>query len=85
MYVEDASGNLIKNLGDFSEHTGTPWKFRKNIMSYGEIMYGGYKWDMKDTFGQFVPDGIYQYVIKSTLEMVRILSRPMSLQKTVSK
>jgi lactocepin len=68
MYVEDSSGNLIKNLGDFSEHTGTPWKFRKNIMSYGDIMYGGYKWDMKDTSGQFVPDGIYQYVIKSTLE-----------------
>ena len=50
MYIEDQSGNLIKNLGDFSEYTGTPWKFRKNIMSYGDTNYGGYKWDMKDSF-----------------------------------
>ena len=50
MYVEDQSGNLIQNLGDFSEYTGKPWKFRKNIMSYGDIMYGGYLWDMKDNF-----------------------------------
>jgi lactocepin len=91
MYVEDSSGNLIKNLGDFSEHTGTPWKFRKNIMSYGDIKYGGYKWDMKDTSGQFVPDGIYQYVIKSTLEYEnakpQIVKMPMtvdSIAPTVS-
>ncbi|EPD49649.1 hypothetical protein HMPREF1210_03096 [Paenisporosarcina sp. HGH0030] len=91
MYVEDQSGNLIKNLGDFSEYTGTPWKFRKNIMSYGDIMYGGYKWDMKDTSGQFVPDGIYQYVIKSTLEYEnakpQIVKMPMtvdSIAPTVS-
>lgn len=68
MYIEDPSGNLVKNLGDFSEYTGSPWKFRKNVMSYGDNMYGGYKWDMKDASGQFVPDGIYQYVIKTTLE-----------------
>jgi lactocepin len=91
MYVEDSSGNLIKNLGDFSEYTGTPWKFRKNIMSYGDIMYGGYKWDMKATSGQFVPDGIYQYVIKSTLEYEnakpQIVKMPMtvdSIAPTVS-
>ncbi|USK36697.1 S8 family serine peptidase (plasmid) [Bacillus sp. F19] len=68
MYIEDQSGNLIKNLGDFSEYTGTPWKFRKNIMSYGDTKYGGYKWDMKDSSGQYVPDGVYQYVIKTTLD-----------------
>ncbi|WHZ56025.1 S8 family serine peptidase [Metabacillus hrfriensis] len=68
MYIEDQSGNLIKNLGDFSEYTGTPWKFRKNIMSYGDRMYGGYKWDMKDSSGQYVPDGVYQYVTKTTLD-----------------
>jgi lactocepin len=68
MYIEDQSGNLIKNLGDFSEYTGTPWKFRKNIMSYGDTNYGGYKWDMKDSSGQYVPDGVYQYVIKTTLD-----------------
>jgi lactocepin len=48
MYIEDSSGNIIKNLGDFSEYTGTPLKFRKNIMAYGDQKYGGYKWDMKD-------------------------------------
>ena len=91
MYVEDQSGNLIKKLGNFSEYTGTPWKFRKNIMSYGDIMYGGYKWDMKDTSDQFVPDGIYQYVIKSTLEYEnakpQIVKMPMtvdSIAPTVS-
>ncbi|MGM0836523.1 MAG: S8 family serine peptidase [Bacillota bacterium] len=68
MYIEDQSGNFIKNLGDFSEYTGKPWKFRKNIMSYGDYMYGGYQWDMKDLSGQFVPDGDYHYVIKTTLD-----------------
>ncbi len=68
MYIEDQSGNLVKNLGDFSEYTGSPWKFRKNIMSYGDTKYGGYKWDMKDLSGQYVPDGVYQYVIKTTLD-----------------
>ncbi len=68
MYIEDSSGNFIKNLGDFSEYTGTPYKFRKNIMPIGDNMYQGYKWDMRDTSGQFVPDGIYQYVIKTTLD-----------------
>ncbi|MFY0758137.1 S8 family serine peptidase [Metabacillus dongyingensis] len=68
MYIEDHSGNLIKNLGDFSEYTGTPWKFRKNIMSYGDTMYGGYKWDMKNSSGQYVPDGVYQYVIRTILD-----------------
>jgi lactocepin len=37
-------------------------------MSYGDNMYEGYKWDMKDTSGQFVPDGVYNYVIKTTLD-----------------
>ncbi|GGB46161.1 S8 family serine peptidase [Fictibacillus barbaricus] len=68
MYVEDQTGHIIKNLGDFSEYTGKPWKFRKNIMSYGDYMYGGYQWDMKDQSGQFVPDGNYHYVIKTTLD-----------------
>jgi lactocepin len=68
MYVEDLSGKRIKYLGDFSEYTGTPWKYRKNIMGYGDIRYDGYKWDMKNESGQYVPDGLYQYVIKTTLD-----------------
>jgi lactocepin len=37
MYIEDQSGNNIRYLGDFSEFTGTPWKFRKNVMSFGDV------------------------------------------------
>jgi lactocepin len=69
MFVEDQSGNIVKYLGDFSEYTGTPWKFRKNVMSFGDTYYNElYYWDMRDESGQFVPDGNYQYVIKSTLD-----------------
>jgi lactocepin len=66
--IEDQSGNLVKKLGDFSEYTGNPWKYRKNIMAYGDLSYNGYKWDMKDASGQYVPDGVYQYMIKTTLD-----------------
>ncbi|WP_129689495.1 S8 family serine peptidase [Gottfriedia acidiceleris] len=68
--IEDKDGNLIKYLGDFSEYTGTgePWKFSKNILSYGVYNYDGYKWDMKDTSGEYVPDGEYEYVLKTTLD-----------------
>ncbi|WP_286133946.1 Fn3-like domain-containing protein [Bacillus sp. AFS053548] len=66
--IEDKDGNLIKYLGDYSEYSGTgqPFKFSKNIMSYGVYNYDGYKWDMKDpSTGQYVPDGTYQYVLKN--------------------
>lgn len=68
MYIEDKNENRIQYLGDFSEFTGKPWKFRKNIMVYGDYMYGGYMWDMKDLNGNIVPDGDYKYVIKTTLD-----------------
>ncbi|USK33347.1 S8 family serine peptidase [Bacillus sp. F19] len=69
MYIENQSGNIVKYLGDFSEYTGTPWKFRKNVMSFGDTYYNElYYWDMRDESGQFVPDGNYQYVIKTTLD-----------------
>lgn len=68
IYIEDSTGNVINYLGDNSEFTGQPWKFRKNAMSTGNFSYKGYKWDMKDASGQYVPDGVYQYVIKSTLD-----------------
>ncbi|TDL74705.1 hypothetical protein E2R56_11120 [Rhodococcus qingshengii] len=83
MYVEDQSGNLIQNLGDFSEYTGTPWKFRKNIMSYGDNRYDGYKWDMRDASGQFVPDGVYQYVIKTTLDYENARPQVVKMPMTV--
>jgi lactocepin len=79
MYIEDQSGNIIQNLGDFSEYTGKPWKFRKNIMSYGDYMYGGYQWDMKDQSGQFVPDGVYNYVIKTTLDYANAKSQEVKM------
>ncbi|PFH92649.1 S8 family serine peptidase [Bacillus sp. AFS088145] len=68
MYVENENGEMIKYLGDFSEYTGKPWKFRKNIMSYRDYMNGGYVWDETDENGKVVKDGIYNYVIKSTLD-----------------
>lgn len=83
MYIEDQSGNLIKNLGDFSEYTGTPWKFRKNIMSYKDNMYGGYQWDMKDMTGQYVPDGVYQYVIKTTFDYENARPQVVKMPMTV--
>jgi lactocepin len=83
MYIEDQSGNLIKNLGDFSEYTGTPWKFRKNIMSYKDNMYGGYQWDMKDTSGQYVSDGVYQYVIKTTFDYENARPQVVKMPMTV--
>jgi subtilisin family serine protease len=68
MYIEDSKGKLVQYMGDFSEYTGTPWKFKKNIMGYNNFSYGGYLWDMKDSQNKTVEDGTYQYVIKTTLD-----------------
>jgi lactocepin len=68
MYIENDKGEQIQYLGDFSEYTGKPWKFRKNIMSFRDYMNGGYLWDVKDKNGQVVKDGTYNYVIKTTLD-----------------
>jgi lactocepin len=70
MYIEDAAGNIVRNLGDYSEATatGVPWKFRKNVMNRNEFFNPGYGWDLKSEDGKFVPDGKYQYIIESTLD-----------------
>lgn len=68
MYMENNRGKVVNYLGDFSEFTGQPWKYRKNIMSYGDDMYGGYPWAMDDANQNIVPDGDYKYVIKTTLD-----------------
>ncbi|MED4205887.1 S8 family serine peptidase [Neobacillus mesonae] len=68
MFVENVKGEMVQYLGDFSEYTGKPWKFRKNIMAYRDYMNGGYLWDVKDQNGQAVKDGTYNYVIKTTLD-----------------
>ncbi|WP_129690690.1 S8 family serine peptidase [Gottfriedia acidiceleris] len=69
MNIEDQSGNTVKYLGNFSEFDGKPYKFRKNIMSYGDTSYNElYAWDMTDESGEFVPDGDYKYVIRTTLD-----------------
>ncbi|MEH7454493.1 S8 family serine peptidase [Gottfriedia acidiceleris] len=68
MYIENENGEMIQYLGDFSEYTGKPWKFRKNIMSYRNYLNGGYLWDVKDQNHQVVQDGNYNYVIKTTLD-----------------
>ncbi|PEC50940.1 hypothetical protein COJ46_01745 [Bacillus sp. AFS077874] len=68
MYVENDKGELLQYLGDFSEYTGKPWKFHKNIMSFRDYFNTGYGWDLKDQNGQVVKDGVYNYVIKTTLD-----------------
>ena len=68
MYIEDKQGKKLLELGDFSEFTGVPWKFSKNILPYEDNFYGGYLWEVADDEGNFVPDEDYQYVIESTLD-----------------
>lgn len=66
-YIEDASGNKVYELGEFTEIDGNPYKFRKNIMAYGDNAYSAYLWDMMDEEGKYVKDGVYNYVLKTTL------------------
>ncbi|PEK98048.1 S8 family serine peptidase [Bacillus sp. AFS017336] len=70
MSIEDSSGKQLKYLGDYSEYNGNgqPWKFSKNIMMVGDYGTNLYQWDMKDQSGNYVPDGLYNYVIKTTLD-----------------
>ncbi|MFP5111394.1 S8 family serine peptidase [Bacillaceae bacterium C204] len=68
MYVEDALGNRVRDLGDYSDLTGEPWKFTKNVMASNRYYYGGYGWDLKSAEGNYVPDGKYQFIIESTLD-----------------
>lgn len=68
MYVENEEGTRIQYLGDFSEFTGKPWKYRKNIFARRDLSYGGYLWDVKNQDGEVVKDGKYQFVIKTTLD-----------------
>jgi lactocepin len=72
MYIEDKDGNIVNYLGDFSEFTGSPYKFHKNIMSVGNYYYNidldNYYWKGKDQNGQVVKDGDYNYVIRTTLD-----------------
>ncbi len=68
MYIENEKGEKIKDLGDFSETTGEPWKYRKNIMGNRDYMYNGYPWLMDDNNQNTVPDGDYKYVIQTTLD-----------------
>ncbi len=68
MYIEDASGNRVRDLGDFSEITGEPLKISKNVMSANDFYYGGYGWDLKSEDGKYVPDGKYQFIIESILD-----------------
>ncbi|XZF75788.1 S8 family serine peptidase [Bacillus sp. AL-1R] len=69
IYIENQKGKMVKYLGDFSEFNGTPYKFRKNVMSFGDTSYNElYAWNMTDENGQVVPDGVYHYVIRTTLD-----------------
>ncbi|MGD6957317.1 hypothetical protein ACQCWA_04120 [Rossellomorea aquimaris] len=69
--VEDEQGNEVAHITNFSEYTedGSPFSFKKNIMSYGDYYYGfdGLFWSGKDDEGNNLPDGKYYYVYESTL------------------
>ncbi len=77
MYIEDQKGKKVKWLGNFSEFTadGSPYKFTKNNMANGDFYYmfdqysaPNYTWNETNEKGEFVSDGTYNYVIKSTLD-----------------
>ncbi|WP_286163880.1 S8 family serine peptidase [Bacillus sp. AFS088145] len=77
MYIEDQKGKRVKWLGNFSEFTadGSPFKFTKNSMASGDLYYKfdeysapNYTWNETNENGDFVPDGNYNYVIKSTFD-----------------
>jgi lactocepin len=69
--VEDENGKTVANITNFGEFTedGSPYPFRKNIMSYGDYSYkfDGVFWSGKDDDGNQLPDGNYTYVYESTL------------------
>jgi lactocepin len=85
MYIEDAAGNRVRDLGDYSEgtETGLPWKFRKNVMSRSEYFNPGYGWDLKTEDGNYVQDGKYQFVIESTLDYEKAKTQTMKLPISV--
>lgn len=77
MYIEDENGKAVKWLGNFSEFTadGSPYKFTKNSMGSGNYYYKfdefaapEYTWNETNEKGEFVPDGTYNYVIKTTMD-----------------
>ncbi|PUB15864.1 S8 family serine peptidase [Paenisporosarcina sp. OV554] len=84
MYIEDASGNRVRYLGDYSQGTitGEPWKFRKNVMTRSEYFNPGYGWDLKSEDGKYVPDGKYQFIIESTLDYEG--ARPQTIKLPIS-
>jgi lactocepin len=69
--IQDKNGNTVREIGNFSEFTpdGTPYKFVKNIMSYGDYSYSfdSLFWNSIDQNGENLPDGQYYYVYTSTL------------------
>ncbi|MFF2876378.1 S8 family serine peptidase [Gottfriedia sp. NPDC057991] len=89
MYVENENGKLVDYFGDFSEFTGdgTPMKFRKNSMGSGNYFYkfdniaafGHYFFDERDANGNLLPDGTYNYVIKTTLDYKNAKPQSMKL------
>jgi lactocepin len=69
--IQDQNGNSVREIGNFSEFTadGTPYPFRKNIMSYRDYSYSfdSITWNSIDHNGDNLPDGQYYYVYTSTL------------------
>ncbi|GGB60676.1 S8 family serine peptidase [Fictibacillus barbaricus] len=69
--IQDDKGNTVTDIGNFSEFTedGSPYPFRKNIMSYRDYYYNfeGFFWNSTNDSGNLLKDGQYYYVYTSTL------------------
>ncbi|WP_417897847.1 S8 family serine peptidase [Bacillus haimaensis] len=70
--IQDEKGNTVSTIGNFNEFTedGSPYPFRKNIMSYRNYYYSfEYPfWNSLDDAGNILPDGQYYYVFTSKLD-----------------
>ncbi|PFA66794.1 hypothetical protein CN378_12910 [Bacillus sp. AFS015802] len=69
--IQDEKGNTIKEISNFSEFTedGSPYPFRKNIMSFRNYSYNmeGFFWNSTNDEEETIADGHYYYVYTSTL------------------
>lgn len=70
--IQDENGSKVSTIGSFEEFTedGSPYPFRKNIMSYRNYYYSfEYPfWNSIDNEGNILQDGQYYYVFTSTLD-----------------
>ncbi|ASK64002.1 hypothetical protein CFK37_18495 [Virgibacillus phasianinus] len=67
--IEDNNGKQVDFISNYSEFTGEPWKFRKNVMTFGNFFYKYemVNWNSTDADNKTLSDGDYSYVLTSQL------------------